>query len=363
MSSRVRSVLFTGYAPVHYLCFRPLHREFERLSEVEVYVSGGLRRATASGFDYDAAPLFDPFGLPPERVLTVDEAAGRRFDVLFSANKRFITPQDNAGASIQIFHGVSFRNMGVRPENLAYDFFFTVGPYMERRFVSSGLLRPNDPRMVQVGFPKTDRLVNGRLDRRALLPRHGLAGNRPILLYAPTGQRKNSLETFGPRVLRRLAELKRYDILVKLHDHPKNGVEAARARLQGIEGNRIRVVEDADIVPLMLMADLLITDASSVSSEFALLDRPMVFLDVPELIGDARASGAQVDLDTWGRRCGITARGPHEAVAAVEQSLREPGRFSAMRRAMAADIFHNPGVATEAAIEWCGRHMLGPSAA
>ena len=36
------SVLFTGYAPVHFLCFEPLYRRLRESSDFEVFLSGGL---------------------------------------------------------------------------------------------------------------------------------------------------------------------------------------------------------------------------------------------------------------------------------------------------------------------------------
>ena len=98
--------------------------------------------------------------------------------------------------------------------------------------------------------------------------------------------------------------------------------------------------------------DLLITDASSVSSEYSLLDRPMVFLDVPDMIAAVRAKGRAIDLETWGRKGGMTVRWPDEAVDAVRSSLAHPREGSDVRRAMARDLFFNPGGATEAALAW-----------
>lgn len=128
MAARVK-VLFTGYAPVHFLCFRPLYERLCEFREVELFVSGGQREATGSGFAYDGAALYRPFGVPEPQIVPADELSRRQFDVLFSANKRIIAPPENFGSKIQIFHGVSFRNRGVRPENLrpenlAYDFLF-----------------------------------------------------------------------------------------------------------------------------------------------------------------------------------------------------------------------------------------------
>jgi CDP-glycerol glycerophosphotransferase (TagB/SpsB family) len=99
------------------------------------------------------------------------------------------------------------------------------------------------------------------------------------------------------------------------------------------------------------VADLLLTDASSVANEFALLDRPMVFLDVPELIEAARQKGA-VDLETWGRKAGDVVTDPADAVRAVADALGRPERHSDVRRALAEDLFYNPGAATGAAVSW-----------
>ena len=57
---------------------------------------------------------------------------------------------------------------------------------------------------------KTDPLLNGRLERSRLLADYGLRGNRPIVLYAPTGARKNSLEIMGEDVIERLRATDRY---------------------------------------------------------------------------------------------------------------------------------------------------------
>ena len=243
--------------------------------------------------------------------------------------------------------------MAVRRDVLVYDHLFITGPYMMRAFHENQLLRPGAVRCVPIGFPKTDRLVDGSLDRRDILRRLGLSGRRPVLLYAPTGQKHNSLETGGgEEVLRRLRATGRYDVLIKLHDHPRDATVDWSKRLRPLLDRHTKLVQDYDVVPYLFVADLLITDASSVSSEYALLDRPMVFLDVPQMFEAMRAKGRALDLDTWGRKGGVTARWPDEAVEAVRWSLAHPGHGNTVRRAMARDLFYNPGKATDAAVSW-----------
>ncbi|WP_089939870.1 CDP-glycerol glycerophosphotransferase family protein [Candidatus Entotheonella palauensis] len=354
------SVLFTGYAPVHFLCFQPLYERLVQLPGVEVFVSGGRRTKTDAGYGYDSEHMYAPFGIPEHRRLTVDDIQHRQFDVLFSANKRIITPPEHIGTHIQIFHGVSFRNRAVRPENLAYDVLFLIGPYMRQKFIGTGLLAEGDPRAVNVGFPKTDALLTGAFKHHELLARYGCDGTRPILLYAPTGEPHNSLETMGKEVLHALAKTGRYDLLIKPHDHPANAAINWFDELAGVEGPRTRVVRDLDVIPLLALADLLITDASSVANEFALLNRPIVYLDVPELIQASVNKGACVDLETWGRRAGVVVKAPEDVPQAVASSLAAPGHLAEMRAAIARNLFYNPGCATDAAIAWFVNRFLNP---
>lgn len=356
-SKRV-SVLFTGYAPIHFLCFRPIYELLIEIPGVEVYVSGGLRNNTQKGYLYDGAAMYEPFQIPKDRILSVNEIQVRRFDVLFSANKRIIMPLENIKTRIQIFHGVSFRNRAVRSENLAYDFFFLIGPYMRRKFVESQLLTKDDPRAVSIGFPKTDPLVTDEIDRDEVLSRYWLDGERPVLLYAPTGEAHNSLETMGKDVIRRLSETGEYDLLIKMHDHPKNKTTDWSVELKELKNPHTRLVGDLDIIPLLSIADLLITDASSVSNEYSLLNRPIVFLDVPRLFEESREKGALLDLETWGRRGGLVVKRPEQVEEAVATSLADSGRFSKIRLATAQDLFYNPGRATHAAISWFSEQFL-----
>jgi CDP-glycerol glycerophosphotransferase (TagB/SpsB family) len=314
-------------------------------------VSGGLRRTDDAGRrDDDTAAMYAPFELPSEMVVQTEELVDLDVDILFCANTKAIAPR-SCRRSIQLFHGLSFRNRAVRSENAAYSNYFILGPYMRRAFERRGILSAHDNRVAPIGFPKTDRLLDGTLDRNAILRELGFSGKRPVLLYAPTGAHGNSLETCGEELLRRLAAVNDYDVIVKPHDHPKAGVDWYE-RLAPLEGEHLRLLRTADAIPALYAADLLISDASSIANEYLLLDRPIVFLDVPELIAAAAAEDDRLDLDTWGRRGGIVAAGASAALDAVAKGLAAPHAQSETRRAMARDIFYNPGTATQAALVW-----------
>jgi len=352
-------ILFSGYAPVHFICFRPLYERLRLRDDVEVYVSGGTRTKLDDGSHrYDAQDMYRHFDLPADRVLSTDAITAMDFDLLFAAHTRLILPR-TVGRRIQIFHGISYRNKAVRPENMSCDHYFLVGPYMQRRFIEAGHLREQDPRAVPVGFMKTDRLIDGSLQRERVLQQLGFDGRRPVLLYAPTGARCNSLETMGEEVIERLLATDRFDVIVKPHDHPKAAVDWF-ARLARFEGARCHITREADIVPLMVAADLLISDASSAANEFTLLDRPIVFLDTPELIAQAReAANSMLDLETWGRKAGTVVKSAQRIVEAVDAGLEHRADRTDVRQAMARDFFYNPGRATDTAMGWLEANVLG----
>ncbi len=348
-------IVFAGYAPVHFVCFQPIYERLRRSRNVDVFLSGG-REAMEGRPALTAAQLYAPFRVPRSRVIGLNQMRARDFDMVFCAHVSGYFPRHDE-ERVQLFHGVSFRNMAVRRDVLVYDHLFIVGPYMKRLFTGQQMLRQTDPRLVPIGFPKLDRLVDGSLDRRALLRRVRLSGRRPILLYAPTGQAGNSLEHTGEAVLSRLKKTGKYDILIKLHDHPRDRTVDWPARLKPLLDDHTRLVTGFDVVPYMYLADLLITDASSVSNEYSLLDRPMVFLDVPQLLANMRRKGVALDLETWGRKGGATVQWPDEAVEAVASALAHQRRDGAVRRAMARDLFYNPGRATDAAVSWIMRRL------
>jgi hypothetical protein len=359
-------VLFTGHALSHVVCFRPIYEYLRARGDVHVFVSGGIpvtdeagarSRADVSdpvGLRLDPRAMARPFYIPRERVVTVEEMASMDVDLLFASDSRMLRPR-SARSTVQLFSGLSFRSEAIRS---SADAFFLVGPTMRRRLATAGLLPDSDRRALEIGAPWTDRLVDRSLERDVLLRWYGLDGDRPILFYAPTGQVGNSLELMGEEVLARLDETDRYLVLVKPHRAMSRRRTDWTARLRSYPWRNVVVLDDIDLVPVMAMSDLLITDASSIAAEYALLDRPMVFLDVPELVSRVvAAAGSELDLASWARGAGTVISGPDEIASAVKNGLAHPKARSAVRRATAADFFYNPGRATATAAAWLDRQL------
>jgi CDP-glycerol glycerophosphotransferase (TagB/SpsB family) len=307
-----------------------------------------IRFTSRNDFDGRSNRLFRRMGRSDLPTIHPTVAAFRRWDLYISPD--ILMMARRARFRIHTFHGVSFKGKAFTEKVLKFDRLFVVGSYMKRRFVEKGILAENDPRLAMVGMPKLDPLVDGTLQRVEILGRIGLPWDRPTVLYAPTWRKESSLYSMGEAVIRSLVQ-NDWNILVKLHDlcyYPSYNTVDWEARMRALQHRNLRVIRDYNVVPYLFAGDLLITDASSVGNEFTLLDRPILFLETPQLVEKYKET---IDLETWGTKTGRPVKSPAELIEAATWALDHPAEQSEIRRAAAADIFHKPGTATDRAVE------------
>jgi len=162
---------------------------------------------------------------------------------------------------------------------------------------------PED-RLLRTGYPRNDALVaertrtetEGRLPRPPLAGALGIDDHKKVVLYAPTF--RGGPAAGGKQARRRLLLDVRefaerfgdsYTLLVRAHY-----LEAARLPLCP-PGTVIDVSRHHDVSELLALADVLVTDYSSIMFDFALLDRP-VLLYAPDLDTYAAERGSYFDL-------------------------------------------------------------------
>ncbi|MEU8570130.1 bifunctional glycosyltransferase family 2 protein/CDP-glycerol:glycerophosphate glycerophosphotransferase [Streptomyces pathocidini] len=201
---------------------------------------------------------------------------------------------------LQTWHGSALKRMGFdeprhklqsRPEQERYqqvldrfDHFLIRSEHDVRTLARA--LRLREEVLLRTGYPRNDALVAGhsaghrtghRTGRTAELAAElGIPEDRRVLLYAPTFRGGTSGRARGfelpfdvEEFTRRLGD--RYVLLVRSHylDHVVLP-PSVRGRVLDVTGHH-------DITPLLLLADALVTDYSSVMFDYALLDRPMLF--------------------------------------------------------------------------------------
>jgi hypothetical protein len=144
------------------------------------------------------------------------------------------------------------------------------------------------------------------------------------------------------------------NVVVKLHDRSFDGTERGSGGVdwrRGLEqlarDCHVHMAQNADASPYLFVADLLVTDHSSVGFEFMLLDRPIVVIDCPELIEKAHVASDKVRLL---RSAAAVISSADELAGAVVRELDNSARLSSCRRAITNDLFYCPGGATERAV-------------
>jgi hypothetical protein len=170
----------------------------------------------------------------------------------------------------------------------------------------------------------------------------------------------------GESLIERLAA-EGLQVIVKLHDRSfdcrargSGGVDW-RARLAQYDKHPlIRVARQPDGSPFMVAADAIVSDHSSIAFEYMLLDRPVVVIDRPELIEQARINTEKVRQL---RQAAHVVRDTDQAVRTIVESLRQPHRLSGARTRLANRLFYKPGTATDRALAHIYRNLNLPFSA
>lgn len=355
--TRLPQILFTAKHRVNFAMLNPVYQLLRERRDIDLLLSTGRYRKYPPFWwrgpkdpELRNEVTFSEFEVDPRHFIKTSHRDNRPYDVYVSSNQSSRMQPKNSRVSVQVFHGVSFRNFAVNPAYLRFDKLFFPGRYMMEQYISRGYLTEGDPRIELMGMPKLDRLVDGSLDRDRILRDLDLDPSRPTVLWCPTGARANGLELLGSRGIGAI-EKAGVNLILKLHDHPHLRKGQRREDILGFAratlGERSRLVDRSDVAPLLAAADLLVSDASSVAYEYCLLDRPIIFIDVPSLLRvRQRMEHSAMDLDTHGRKIGRIVSEPAELTTAVEEELAAPERRSPARRAAADHIFHQPGTAS-----------------
>jgi CDP-glycerol glycerophosphotransferase (TagB/SpsB family) len=216
-------------------------------------------------------------------------------------------------------------------------------------FIKAGAIDADSPAIRLVGMPKVDCLVDGSLRRDSVLRSLALDPSRTTVLYAPTWSPASSLNTMGEKLIEQLLALP-INLIVKLHDRSRDlrprysgGIDWMARLRPMLSRPHAHLADSSDICPLLAASDVMVTDHSSCGFEYLLLDRPIVRIHVPELLELANVHRDYVQL------LSEVSESTHEiadTMAAVERTIADPNSRSATRRAVADDLFHQPGTAT-----------------
>lgn len=239
--------------PQHYPVLRPL---FERLAERHWPLISGDWREIAD-FAPDMVVACEPFPRDIRRLVP--------------------------GAAA-IFMQTSFLSASAQGRAAAgADIVVAIGPEDRERFAQAGL---PDERIWTVGAPSLDPLARAAGPRPTFLGQ----GSARTILFAPTFHPAlSAAPMLGARAVELLRGGRR-DVKIVIKPHPVTCLHQPHWLSwwrPATADETVRLVDDpaADIVPLLVAADVLVTDCSNVMFQFLLADRPMVLMDNPDRFG------------------------------------------------------------------------------
>jgi CDP-glycerol glycerophosphotransferase len=244
---------------------------------------------------------------------------------------------------IQTWHGTALKRMGMNTPQVRamldadrrklvaavgrFDYFLVRSEHDIKTLVDAFELRAEP---LRVGYPRNDLLLAADRDERAARLREqlDLPPDRRVLLYAPTF--RDASGPFEPgfdlaEFARRFGE----QVVLLVRAHYLNTVRVPREA-----GGAVRDVSTyPDVTELMLAADGLLTDYSSVMFDYALLDRPLLFF-APDSAAYAKDRGTYFDLAQ--RAPGPFTTTQAELFAAVAHFAEAAETVSAAQSAAAA---------------------------
>ena len=231
-----------------------------------------------------------------------------------------------------------------------FDLLLLPGKALYDLYRGAGAIRRDNYRII--GFPRFDPIFSGELDKSGIIESLGLDPDRKTVLYAPTWHGKhefdmNSMSTMGNAIID--ATIERYNLIVRPHPRTivlgEAGNVISRLRKLSEERDNVILVDDPfyDTVELMAIADLMISDYSSVGIEFLALDKPIVFADP---LGDRYNDNSLAEI--YIRDAGYIIIPGDNIVGTIAHALSHPEEKSAIRRRYADYFFsHRDGKAGE----------------
>ena len=176
-----------------------------------------------------------------------------------------VVPSFIPGLKVQLFHGFEWKKKGHFRIRECFDLYCTQGPFFTDRFLELRELHPHFS-VVETGWTKLDSLFQ--------MPRIKRASDEPAqILYAPTFS-----PSFGSAqaLLKHIVTLSHeQDWVWNIKFHPKMDPKVM-AQYEALQHDKLIVVKEASILPLLNSCDVMVSDTSSAITEFLLLNKPVV---------------------------------------------------------------------------------------
>ena len=294
-----RKIIFYCGTTIDYAAFKNVHKF---LPEVKVIAKNRkVKKNLKNMFDLESS-LYPSF---PD-VLIMNRHTARKFP-----EKKILKFGMRHGA----YH---FKNFVTPKRYNAFNTYFVTSKQeallaRERGIVSA----------VPAGFPKIDDAFNGSISSSQLsrlIKKLGFNNNKPTVIFTATWE--NSRMSRVEKWAKRLNELKDdYNILATLHPW------VSKKYYLILRNNpHVHFIETRDILPYLMISDVMVADMSSIIAEFCALDKPLITFKIyegkrisPEIISMLEKISFRVDTF-------------EQVVEALKKAVTNPNKHTNQRK-------------------------------
>ena len=236
---------------VDYVCFKNIH---ELMPEVRIVARNRKVKKQLLGYNIKAG-IYPNF---PD-VIIMARHLTRKYPV-----KKII--------KIGMTHGAyNFKKLISPSEYNAFDLYFFTSSAKEKEARGIGI-QSGKP----IGYPKLDKAFSkDYFELESYKKKLQLDESKPTLIFSATWDKKgySAIDQWYQRLNELTSD---YNVLVTVH------AWTSQEKIEKIKKTKnVKYIEDKNILPYLMIADLMIGDTSSILGEFCALDKPMITFEIP----------------------------------------------------------------------------------
>lgn len=280
---------------------------------------------------------------------------------------------ENGTYSLCTGYGYAGKGITIPRETfMKYDAFFLASPVTgkalrraTRKYMDINL---NDYAFYEVGYPKSDRLLNKEYNRKETISNLELDINKKTILYAPAFNKGASLRSCGLAIIDTLASLKEYNVICKLpvdctkalaQDEFHTGGIDWPSRIQQLlekHPDNLRLYPGFLADPAIHCSDVMVGCVSTINWDFLATGKPVVVYDTPEfyeIYSFCRFWDDPVseEICNAGRDFSTVVHTTQELETTLRKILNDPDKYIPNQEELWKRLCFNPGKGTAAAVD------------
>ena len=263
----MKNIYFYVAYPYYFPHFIPISKVFEENGDNIVYILSDKQNSSNMEDIAKESNLNYKFG--------IENLEDKQIDVIFFANP-YEKAKDLNAITVFLEHGIGTKSTSFYKSIEYFDIYLTEGS--SKYNILKELYPQYEYKLKKVGFSKFDNIINfTNNDKLELFDKYGLDKNKKTILYAPT---------FFPSSIEKMSDsfpndFKDCNIIVKPHyltyERQKYKKQLIKfKKWERYDNCKVLPLSEYNIVPLLAISDIMISDESSAMFEFAALNKPVI---------------------------------------------------------------------------------------